>query len=210
MRAKIQTEACTGEACRHSAMTDETGEVTQYLKAWAGGDQEALNRMMPLVYQELRKIARRVWRGQEPHNTLQPTALIHEAYVKLAEAGMEFRDRNHFFAVASVAMRQVLVNHARANLADKRGGGQARAPLDEVQASLRKESEQVLQLNESLERLGKLDPRKCRVVDLIYFGGFGMEEAAGALGISSRTVTREWQAARVWLAKDIGFGHVSA
>jgi RNA polymerase sigma-70 factor (ECF subfamily) len=205
--AKIRGDA--GGQCGKGAMTDDTGEVTQHLKAWAGGDREALNRMMPLVYQELRKIARRVWRGQDPQNTLQPTALIHEAYVKLAAAGVEFQDRNHFYAVASVAMRQVLVNHAQANLAGKRGGGQVRVPLDDVQASVQKESEQVLALHESLERLEKLDARKCRVVEFIYFGGFGMEETAEALGISSRTVTREWQAARVWLARDIGFGPIT-
>lgn len=191
-------------------MTDDTGEVTRHLKAWAGGDQDSLNRIMPLVYQELRKIARRVWRGQNAQNTLQPTALIHEAYVRLAAAGVEFQDRSHFYAVASVAMRQVLVNHAQANLTGKRGGGQVKVPLDEVQVSIQKESEEVLALHESLQRLEKLDPRKCRVVEFIYFGGFGMEETAEALGISSRTVTREWQATRIWLAKDIGFPPVKA
>ncbi len=185
---------------------DDTGEVTRYLQAWAGGDEEALRQVMPLVYQELRKIARRVWRRQDGDNTLQPTALIHEAYLKLASAGMEFQNRNHFYAVASMAMRQVLVNHARTQMAGKRGGGQVKISLDDVQASVQKESEEVLALHESLERLETLDSRKCRVVEFIYFGGFGMGETAEALGISPRTVTREWQAARVWLAKDLGVG----
>ena len=186
-------------------MEDNTGEVTRHLKAWTGGDEDALNRMMPLVYQELHKRARRVWRGQDPDHTLQPTALIHEAYVKLAGAGMEFQDRNHFYAVAAVAMRQILVNHARSNMAGKRGGGQVKVSLDDVPASVQKESEEVLVVHESLERLEKLDPRKCRVVEFIYFGGFGMDETGAALGISPRTVNREWTAARAWMAKDIGF-----
>jgi len=187
-------------------MTDDASDVTRHLNAWSGGDNAALNRVMPLVYQELHNIARRVWRGQDQHNTLQPTALIHEAYVKLADAGIEFQDRNHFYAVAAMAMRQVLVNHAKSNLTGKRGGGQMKISLDQIQVSVQKESEEVLALHESLERLEKLDPRKCRVVEFVYFGGFGMDETAAALGISPRTAAREWRAARVWLAKDIEIG----
>lgn len=187
-------------------MTDDHSDVTRHLKAWASGDRAALDQVMPLVYQELHNIARRVWKGQDQQNTLQPTALIHEAYVKLASAGIEFQNRNHFYAVAAMAMRQVLVNHAKSHLTAKRGGGHIKVSLEEVQVSIQKESEEVLELHESLERLEKLDPRKCRVVEFIYFGGFDVEETAEALGISARTVAREWQAARVWLSRDIEFG----
>lgn len=179
--------------------------VTRLLSAWTGGDQQALDELMPLVYAELHRIARRCWSGQQPGQTLQPTVLIHEAYLKLVgQSGTTFSNRGHFFAVASIAMRQVLVNHAQANLTQKRGNGRVTVSLDEVDSPLQKEAQEVLALNDALKELGKLDPRKGRVVELRYFGGLSLEETAEVLGVSTITVTRDWQMARAWLARELG------
>jgi len=189
--------------------------VTKLLSDWSGGDQKALEQLLPLVYAELRRIARRHWSGQrDSAHTLQPTVLIHEAYLKLLggqQADRTFQNRNHFYAVASMAMRQVLVNHAQASLAAKRGGGAANAkvPLDEglvAAVQQEKEASEVLALNEALQRLSEMDPRKGRVVELRYFAGLSIEETAAALGISNLTVSRDWQAARAWLARELGPG----
>ena len=183
-----------------------SGDVTRLLSAWTGGDQQALDQLMPLVYSELHRIARRHWGGQPQGHTLEPTALIHEAYLKLVSRGEKtFESRNHFFALASMAMRQILVNHAEASLAAKRGGDQQTVSLDDVQPVV-EEAKEVLALHDALNRLAKIDPRKSRVVELRYFGGLSIEEAAGALGISTITVTRDWQTARAWLAREMGVG----
>jgi RNA polymerase sigma factor (TIGR02999 family) len=180
------------------------GDVTKLLGDWAGGDKEALDELMPLVYRELHRIASRFWAVRTPGQTLQPTALIHEAYLKLASDGERTYDsRAHFFAVASMAMRQILVNRAEARAAEKRGGGRM-VPLDDADAAAEAESVEVLALDQALRSLEKIDPRKCRVVELRYFGGLGVEETAEALGISTVTVTRDWQAARAWLARELG------
>lgn len=181
--------------------------VTRLLSAWTEGDQQALDELMPLVYGELHRIARRYWGGQRPDHTLQPTVLIHEAYLKLVGRGEQtFQNRGHFFAVASMAMRQVLVNHAEASLAGKRGGGKQTIPLEEAETAVRKEAEEVLALHQALGRLNELDSRKSRVVELRYFGGLSIEETAEALGVSGITVTRDWQAARAWLARELASG----
>lgn len=178
--------------------------VTALLSRWSKGDQQVIEHLMPVVYQQLHRIARRYWNGQRPGHILQPTALIHEAYLKLAgDEPQAFENRAHFFAVASIAMRQVLVNHAEARLAAKRGHGMVTVPLDEAQSLVLKDAQDVLDLHEALKRLGELDPRKSHVVELRYFGGLTIEETAQVLGISSVTVTREWQAARAWLAREL-------
>ena len=183
------------------------GEVTRLLSAWTNGDQHALDELMPLVYRELHRIARSRWVGQHPGHTLQPTALIHEAYLKMVHQGPKtFQSRAHFFAVASMAMRQVLVNHAEASLTDKRGGGQENVALEEVEVALENEAREVLALHEALKGLEAIDPRKSRVVELHYFGGLSIEETAEALGISTVTVKREWRTARAWLARELGAG----
>jgi RNA polymerase sigma-70 factor (ECF subfamily) len=184
-------------------------DLTMLLSAWTNGDQHALDRLMPLVYSELHRIARRRWRGQQPGHTLQPTVLIHEAYLRLVSHGeRRFQSRTHFFAVASMAMRQVLVNHAEASLSAKRGGRKIKRPLEEAETA-RKEAGELLALHEALSRLYDLDPRKSRVVELRYFGGLNIEETAEALGVSTITVTRDWQAARVWLARELGASGVT-
>jgi RNA polymerase sigma-70 factor, ECF subfamily len=184
--------------------TNPQGEVTRLLAAWSSGDQTALNKMMPLVYAELHRIARRAW-SQNPHNnTLQPTALINEAYLKLANAeSATFQDRCHFFAVACKAMRQILVNHAKSRLSGKRGGGLMSLSIDDVQPAVHEEAAEIVALHEALEALHVVDPRKSMVVEMRYFGGLSMEEIAEAMGVSIRTVNRDWRLARSWLIREM-------
>src|SRR5580700_6351531 len=172
------------------------------LAAWSSGDQSALNKMMPLVYAELHRIARRAW-SQHPHNdTLQPTALINEAYLKLANAeNASYQDRCHFFAVACKAMRQILVNHAKSRLSDKRGRGAAHVSLDDVEPAVHEEAAEIVALHEALEALQAVDPRKSMVVEMRYFGGLSIEETAEAIGVTVRTVNRDWRLARSWLIR---------
>jgi RNA polymerase sigma factor (TIGR02999 family) len=180
------------------------GEVTNLLTAWGKGDQNALNELMPLVYNELHRIARRAWSGQDQGNTLQPTALINEAYLKLAGAeNSSFQNRCHFFAVACTAMRQILVNHARSRQTGKRGSGQVKLSLDDVQLAVHQEAAEVVALHEALERLQLMDERKSKVVEMRYFGGLSIEQTAEALGISIVTVNRDWRLVRAWLIREM-------
>jgi RNA polymerase sigma-70 factor (ECF subfamily) len=184
---------------------EHSGDITRLLSLWADGDQSALEDVMPLVYGELHRIARYHWGGQQAGHTLQPTALIHEAYLKLVgQDGKSFQCRSQFFAMASLAMRQVLVNHANARLAQKRGGAAENVSLDDVDVAVDREAADVLWLHEALTTLQTMDARKSRVVELRYFGGLSIEETAEALGISPVTVTRDWQTARAWLAHEAG------
>ena len=179
--------------------------LTVLLRSWANGDADALDRLMPLAYSELHRIAQQRWRGQQPGHTLQPTALIHEAYLKLMGQGQRaFENRVHFYAVMSMAMRQVLVNHAEASLAAKRGGSKINVPLEEAEAATLREATDVLNLHEVLKVLAQVNPRQSRVVELRYFGGLSIEEVANVLGISMVTVTRDWHMARAWLARELG------
>jgi len=187
-----------------------SGEITRLLSAWSSGDEQALQELMPLVYDELRRIARRHFSSQPEGHTLQPTALIHEAFLKLVGPGdMAFQNRKQFFAVASMAMRQVLVNHAETKLTQKRGSGQSNVPLNEAEEAVQKEARDVLALHEALKALQLIDARKSRVVELRYFGGLSIEETAEALRVSAVTVTRDWQTARAWLARELGTGNAN-
>jgi RNA polymerase sigma factor (TIGR02999 family) len=180
------------------------GEVTNLLAAWSSGDQSALNTLMPLVYNELHRIARRAWSQYPRSETLQPTALINEAYLKLANAdSATFQDRCHFFAVASKAMRQILVNHAKSRLSAKRGGGAVKVNLDDVQPAVHEEASEIVALHDALEALRDVDPRKSTLVEMRYFGGLSIEETAAAMGISIATVNREWRLARAWLIREM-------
>ena len=184
--------------------TNPQGEVTRLLAEWSSGDQSALNKMMPLVYAELHRIARRAWSRDPNNNTLQPTALINEAYLKLANAEYaSYQDRCHFFAVACTAMRQILVNHAKSHLSDKRGRGLANVSLDEIQPAVHQEAAEIVALHEALEALHAVDPRKSMVVEARYFGGLSIEETAEAMGISVATVNRDWRLARSWLIRQM-------
>ena len=192
------------------AINNPPGDVTRLLSAWSAGDKGALQQLMPLVYDELHRIAHAHWNKQFEGHTLQPTALIHEAFLKLVDQRKPFESRAHFFAVASMAMRQVLVNHAEASRAQKRGGGRSHLPLSETERAVQKEIREVLALNAALDRLEKVDARKSRVVELRYFGGLSTDEISQTLNISSITVSRDWTFARAWLAREMGAGSTSA
>jgi RNA polymerase sigma-70 factor (ECF subfamily) len=152
----------------------------------------------------LHRIARRAWSEHPPNNTLQPTALINEAYLKLARAeSASFQDRCHFFAVACKAMRQILVNHAKSRLSEKRGRGIANVSLDEAQPAVHQEAAEIVALHEALEALHAVDPRKSMVVEMRYFGGLSIEETAEAMGVSVGTVNRDWRLARSWLIREM-------
>lgn len=168
------------------------------------GDPHAMEELTPIIYAELHRIARRVWGQQNPGHTLQPTVLIHEAYMKMVkQKDRTYTSRAHFYAVASMAMRQVLVNHAESSVAGKRGNKNNAVPLDEERTATLKEESDVLLLHDALRKLSEMDARKGRVVEMRYFGGLSLEETAEALGVSVITVTRDWQAARAWLAREL-------
>src|ERR1700722_19352584 len=176
------------------------GEITQLLTLWSDGDEAAFSQLMPLVYQELHYIARYHAKGQRDGDSLPPTALIHEAYLKLVgQEVRQFENRKQFFVLASIAMRQVLLNRAEARLAQKRGGGARMVPLDDIEVAAEREAEEVIALNEAMKALRALDPRQCQIVELRYFGGFSIEETAEALGVSPVTITRDWRLARAFL-----------
>lgn len=179
--------------------------ITQLLEAHAGGDREALNRLFPLVYDEMRRIAHGRLRSERSDHTLNTTALVHEAYLKLVGLErMNWQNRAHFFAIASQAMRNVLVSYAVRRKADKRGGGQQRVTLDEERLVAEHRLDDLLHLNQALEQLEALDERQARVVECRFFGGLSIDETAHALGISPATVSRDWTMARAWLTRILG------
>ncbi|MFN0120641.1 MAG: sigma-70 family RNA polymerase sigma factor [Blastocatellia bacterium] len=186
-------------------MNPETVEVTRLLADWRGGDRDALDQLMPLIYTELRALARRHMGRERASHTLQTTALVNEAYLKLAgpQEGAAWQDRTHFFALAAQVMRHILVDHARARQYAKRGGGAQQITLDEALAVSAENTEDILAIHEALERLHALDPRKARIVELKYFGGLGTDEIAGALGVSEITIKREWLKAKAWLFREL-------
>ena len=175
-------------------------DVTRVLSAIEQGDSQAADQLLPLVYDELRRLAAQRLAGETPGQTLQPTALVHEAYLRLVGEGQgqHWEGRGHFFAAAAEAMRRILIEHARARGADKRGGRWKRVELADWH-NADQPPEQVLALNEAIERLVALDPQKAQLVTLRYFGGLSLPEAANALGISLRTAERWWHFARSWL-----------
>ncbi len=180
-------------------------EVTQLLKQATEGDDKALDELFPLVYEELRRLARVQFRGDEARHTLQATALVHEAYMRLVDQTcLEVRDRAHFFALASKVIRRLLVDHYRRRAANKRGGDWIRVTIDRVVAPFKDQSIDVLALDEALEKLARLDARKSRVVELRFFGGLSVEETAAALDVSDRTIEGDWYFARAWLKKELG------
>jgi RNA polymerase sigma factor (TIGR02999 family) len=184
-------------------MADAAGSVTALLRAWRLGDRGAVDRLAPLVYDELRRRARRYARGERPNHTLQPTALVHEVYLRLVRLDrVDWQDRVHFFAIAAREMRRVLVDSARARRYQKRGGGVAPVTFDEALA-VSARSLDLVALDDALHLLARLDPRKARVVELRFFAGLTNAEIAAALGISTDTVTREWQMAKLWLRREL-------
>ena len=178
--------------------------VTQFLQQWSGGDDAALAELTPLVYEELRRLAHHYMEGQRPDHTLQTTALVNEAYLRLADqTNPNWQSRAHFFAVAARAMRQILVSYARSNRAQKRGGGAVRVDLDEAALVSPQESKEIVDLHEALEQLSVLDSRKAQVVELKYFGGLNYDEMAEVLKISRVTVRRDWEFAKLWLYTEL-------
>lgn len=182
-------------------------EVTRLLVAWRAGDQGAFERLVPLVYRELHRLAHARMRGQPRGLTLQTTALVHEAYVRLIdEQHMPWQNRAHFFGVCAQAMRCILVDAARARGADKRGGRVVRVPFDEARVRSPQPDADVLALEEALTALSKSEPRKGRVVELRYFGGLTVDETAEVLGVSPETVMRDWTMAKLWLLRALRHG----
>jgi len=179
-------------------------QVTQLLLRWRAGDPHAVDELMPLVYGELRRLAARHMRGERAGHTLQTSALVNEAYLRLAGRDeVRWQDRAHFFAVAAQAMRRVLVDHARRRGNQKRGGGVRKVALDEALAVSDERAAEVVALDEALARLAEIAPRQSRLVELRFFGGLSVEETAEVLGVSPGTVMRDWTFAKAWLLKEI-------
>ena len=185
---------------------DTAGEVTGLLRALEHGDRGALDRLIPLVYEELRKVAHAVMQDPGDHHTLQTTALVHEAYVRLLDQrSVTWADRRHFFAIASQTMRRILVDRARARLADKRGGEYGHLPLnDEITAGWTyPQCDRMLSIDEGLTKLARFAPRPSQIVQLRFFGGLSVTEIAEMLQVSTNTVMRDWRFARAWLAANL-------
>jgi RNA polymerase sigma factor (TIGR02999 family) len=178
--------------------------VTQLLADWSQGDYAALTELTPLVYEELRRLAHHYMGGQRADHTLQTTALVNEAYLRLADqTSPTWQNRAHFFAVAARAMRQILVNYAKSYRSQKRGGGALKVELDEAALVAQGESKEIVELHEALEQLAALDSRKAEVVELKYFGGLNYDEIAEVLRVSAVTVRRDWEFARAWLYTEL-------
>ena len=184
--------------------TSNTGRVTELLLAAAGGKREGFDELVPLVYDDLRRVAAAQMRREAAGHSLQPTALVHEVYLRLIDQRkVEWRSRVHFFGVAAGLMRRILVDHARARLAGKRGGGRQRLTLAGDEAAASPRTIDILALHVALERMAEFNPRQARIVELRYFGGLTIEEAAAVLGISDATLVREWTIAKAWLRAEL-------
>jgi RNA polymerase sigma-70 factor, ECF subfamily len=186
-------------------------DVTILLARLSKGDQQAAAELIPLVYDELRRLAGRYMRRERADHTLQATALVHEAYLKLVQhPPVEWQNRAHFFGIAAQLMRQILVDHARGHGREKRGGGQRAVSLEDALVFSPQMSSELLRLDESLQRLTKLDPRQGKIVELRFFGGLTVEETAHVLGISPKTVKRNWSLAKAWLHGELRASHGNA
>ena len=186
-------------------MTTSPQEVTELLIAWSDGDNGAYEKLMPLVYEELRRLAHRYMRrGREGH-TLQTSALVNEAYLRLIDQkNVHWQNRSHFFAIAAQIMRRILVDYARSRRYGKRGGGAVQVSLEERLIVSANRSAEVVALDDALKSLAKIDERKSQVVELRFFGGLSIEETAEVLGVSAATVMRDWTLAKAWLLREIG------
>jgi RNA polymerase sigma factor (TIGR02999 family) len=183
----------------------EPAEVTGLLKAWGSGDKAALDRLAPVVYNELRRIARRYMRNERSGNTLQTTALVNEVYLRLVDVkNVDWQHRAQFFAISAQMMRRILVDAARARGSLKRGGGAEKVNLDEGAVLSPQPEDSIIAINGVLEDFARLAPRQARVVELRYFGGLSVEEIAEVMKISTRTIERDWQFARSWLMRELG------
>jgi RNA polymerase sigma-70 factor (ECF subfamily) len=185
-------------------MTSSPQNITQLLVQWGNGDKEALDKLLPIVYEELRRQAERFLRRERPNHTLQPTALIHEAYLKLInQEHMRWQNRAQFFGIAAQLMRRILVDHARGKQAAKRGGEDVKLQLDEAMIGGRQKDVNLVTLDEALNRLGQLDEQQGKIVELRYFSGLSIDETSAAVSISPATVKRDWTIAKAWLRREI-------
>jgi RNA polymerase sigma-70 factor (ECF subfamily) len=183
-------------------------DVTALLGQLAKGNDTAASKLIPIVYDELHRLAAGYMRRERKDHTLQPTALVHEAYLKLIkQRSVDWQGRAHFFGIAAQIMRRILVDHARGHMRDKRGGGAIPVPLEEAHVFSPEQSSEVVKLDASLERLAKFDPRQSRIVELRFFGGLTVEQTAELLGISAKTVKRDWSMAKAWLHGDMKTSH---
>ncbi len=185
-------------------MPASSSDVTLLLNRLSDGNREALDELLPIVYDELRRRAHLQLRGNQPNTLLNTTALVHEAYFKLVDHHeVDWKDRSHFFAVAARAMRQIIVDYARRKNAQKRGGGRPDLPLDEERLRPAKQARDLVALDEALSRLEQIDERQSKTVECRFFGGLTIEETADVLGISATTVKRDWRTAKAWLYREI-------
>jgi len=186
-------------------MDRPSGEVTRLLREWSNGQEQALDRLVPQIHRELRKLAASYMRKERPDHTLQPTALVNEAFLKLIDQrAVKWQNRAHFFGIAAQAMRRILVDHARAHAAGKRGDGVRKVPLDHAIMIGGTVDIDLIALDEALTRLAALDPQQSRMIELRFFGGLTMDETAEVMHISPATVGREWRMAKAWLFAEIG------
>ena len=184
-------------------MTEPHSKITVLLHAWRSGDSNAMEELMPLVYDQLRSLASRYMRQERSGHTLSPTALVHEAYLKLLSSDVSWEDRVHFMAIAAITMRRILVDHARGSRRAKRGGGAERVALEDVLLFQEPMNLDILALDDALARLTQQDARKGRLIELSYFGGLNCEEAAAVLEVSTATVNRELKLAKAWLQQEL-------
>lgn len=183
--------------------TDDRGSVTRLLQEAADGQADSMEQLLPLVYSELRALAASRMRAERNNHTLQPTALVHEAYLRLIDQRTPWQNRAHFFAVAAQAMRRIVIDYARAARSAKRGSAAARVTLDEALAATEGPDIDVLALHEALTRLEQFDPRAAKIVELRFFAGLDVEDAAEATGLSPATIKREWASAKAWLRREL-------
>ncbi len=184
-------------------MEPERQAVTRLLQQLGGGDKQAFDQLMPVVYDQLRKLASRCLMAERPDHTLRATALVHEAYLRLVDSDIAWQDRVHFYSVAARVMRHILVDHAKAQKRQKRGGGMERIALDEAVIVGPEAPADLIELDEALERLAAQDARKAQVVELLFFGGLTYDETAAVVGISAATVHRELKMAKAWLYREL-------
>lgn len=185
-------------------MSEPRKDLTGLLAAYRQGDRDAFGRLLPLVYQDLQRLAKRQLGIRRPGQTLDTTSLVHEAYMKLVDSDQSaWQDRGHFYAVASIAMRQIVIDYARQSQAQKRGGEQRAQGLDGVEIAIDEQADTLLALDRALIRLGEIDERLPRVVECRFFTGLSEEETAEALGVSTRTIERDWKRARAWLRREL-------
>ncbi len=185
-------------------MKSGANNLTVLLKDAMRGNDSALEKVWPVVYEEIHRLAQRYMRKEKAGNTLQPTALVNEAFIRLSEGKkIDWQDRHHFFAIAARVMRRVIIDHANAKNADKRGAGNVRITFDEELHWAETDSTHLLEIDKAMEKLAKVDPRLAQVVELRYFGGMNVEEAAQVLNISAATVKRDWAMAKIWLYREL-------